>query len=86
MFSHIILVVLTLLYVTCVMLQFTVSVKEHVIISTLLCLFAFFLGIIRCQLLENMIDDAEQQLEFLNEIQQSIGKSAVRTIPSLNFY
>lgn len=33
-------------------------------------------GIIRCQLLENMIDDAEQQLEFLNEIQQSIGKSA----------
>lgn len=43
----------------------------------------FSLGIIRCQLLENMIDDAEQQLEFLNEIQQSIGKSAVRTI--LNF-
>ena len=25
-----------------------------------------------------MVDDAEQQLEFLSEIQQSIGKSAVR--------
>jgi hypothetical protein len=24
-----------------------------------------------------MVDDAEQQLEFLSEIQQSIGKSAV---------
>ncbi|CAB4022833.1 tetratricopeptide repeat 21B-like, partial [Paramuricea clavata] len=33
-------------------------------------------GIINCQLLENMVDDAEQQLEFLSEIQQSIGKSA----------
>jgi hypothetical protein len=27
--------------------------------------------------LENLVDDAEQQLEFLGEIQQSIGKSAV---------
>lgn len=27
-----------------------------------------------------MVDDAEQQLEFLSEIQQSIGKSAVSTI------
>ncbi|KAK1903312.1 Tetratricopeptide repeat protein 21B [Dissostichus eleginoides] len=32
-------------------------------------------GIIRCQLIEGHIDDAEQQLEFLTEIQQSIGKS-----------
>lgn len=35
-------------------------------------------GIIRCQLMEGHIDDAEQQLEFLAEIQQSIGKSGVR--------
>ena len=33
-------------------------------------------GIIRCQLTENLLDEASQQLEFLNEIQQSIGKSA----------
>uniref|UniRef100_A0A672QNB8 Tetratricopeptide repeat protein 21B-like n=1 Tax=Sinocyclocheilus grahami TaxID=75366 RepID=A0A672QNB8_SINGR len=32
-------------------------------------------GIIRCQLMEGQIEDAEQQLEFLTEIQQSIGKS-----------
>ena len=37
----------------------------------------FSTGIIRCQLLENQLDDAAQQLEFLNEIQQSIGRSAV---------
>ena len=37
----------------------------------------YILGIINCQLLENLVDDAEQQLEFLGEIQQSIGKSAV---------
>ncbi len=37
-----------------------------------------FAGIIRCQLMEGHIDDAEQQLEFLAEIQQSIGKSGVR--------
>ena len=35
------------------------------------------LGVSRCQLLENHLEDAAQQLEFLNEIQQSIGKSAV---------
>uniref|UniRef100_A0A668AU10 Tetratricopeptide repeat domain 21B n=1 Tax=Myripristis murdjan TaxID=586833 RepID=A0A668AU10_9TELE len=33
-------------------------------------------GIIRCQLIEGHLEDAEQQLEFLTEIQQSIGKSA----------
>ncbi|XP_053264599.1 tetratricopeptide repeat protein 21B isoform X3 [Podarcis raffonei] len=33
-------------------------------------------GIIRSQLMEGKLDDVEQQLEFLNEIQQSIGKSA----------
>ena len=27
--------------------------------------------------MEGQLEDAEQQLEFLNEIQQSIGKSAV---------
>ena len=27
--------------------------------------------------MEDMLEDAAQQLEFLNEIQQSIGKSAV---------
>ncbi|KAG7464116.1 hypothetical protein MATL_G00183890 [Megalops atlanticus] len=32
-------------------------------------------GIIRCQLMEGLVEDAEQQLEFLAEIQQSIGKS-----------
>ncbi|XP_069791436.1 tetratricopeptide repeat protein 21B isoform X2 [Narcine bancroftii] len=32
-------------------------------------------GIIRCQLIEGQLEDAEQQLDFLSEIQQSIGKS-----------
>ncbi|XP_018767037.3 tetratricopeptide repeat protein 21B isoform X2 [Serinus canaria] len=32
-------------------------------------------GIIRCQLIQGQLEDAEHQLEFLNEIQQSIGKS-----------
>ncbi|XP_040296219.1 tetratricopeptide repeat protein 21B [Bufo bufo] len=32
-------------------------------------------GIIRCQVLEGQLQDADQQLEFLMEIQQSIGKS-----------
>ncbi|POI31442.1 hypothetical protein CIB84_004807, partial [Bambusicola thoracicus] len=32
-------------------------------------------GIIRCQLIQGQLEDAEQQLEFLNEIQQTIGKS-----------
>ncbi|XP_061199524.1 tetratricopeptide repeat protein 21B isoform X2 [Neopsephotus bourkii] len=32
-------------------------------------------GIIRCQLIQGQLEDAEQQLEFLNEIQHSIGKS-----------
>lgn len=34
-------------------------------------------GKIRCQLMEGQLEDAEQQLEFLTEIQQSIGKSGV---------
>ncbi|XP_053733860.1 tetratricopeptide repeat protein 21B isoform X1 [Synchiropus splendidus] len=33
-------------------------------------------GKIRCQLLEGHLEDAQHQLEFLTEIQQSIGKSA----------
>ena len=37
----------------------------------------FIQGIIKCQLIDGQLEDAEQQLEFLNEIQQSIGKSAV---------
>ena len=37
-------------------------------------------GIIRCQLVQGQLEDAEQQLEFLNEIQQSIGKSGVGDI------
>nr|XP_030134266.3 tetratricopeptide repeat protein 21B isoform X1 [Taeniopygia guttata] len=32
-------------------------------------------GIIHCQLIQGQLEDAEHQLEFLNEIQQSIGKS-----------
>ncbi|KAM9549015.1 tetratricopeptide repeat protein 21B isoform 2-T2 [Guaruba guarouba] len=32
-------------------------------------------GIIRCQLIQGQLEDAEQQLEFLKEIQQTIGKS-----------
>ncbi|XP_066543938.1 tetratricopeptide repeat protein 21B isoform X2 [Amia ocellicauda] len=32
-------------------------------------------GMIRCQLIEGHLEDAEQQLEFLTEIQQTIGKS-----------
>lgn len=32
---------------------------------------------IHCQLIEGNLEDAEQQLEFLTEFQQSIGKSAV---------
>ncbi|XP_034619745.1 tetratricopeptide repeat protein 21A, partial [Trachemys scripta elegans] len=34
-------------------------------------------GIIWCQVLEGKLDEAEHQLEFLKEVQQSIGKSAV---------
>jgi len=32
-------------------------------------------GMIKCQILEGALDDAEQQLEFLNEIQVSTGKT-----------
>ncbi|XP_032656726.1 tetratricopeptide repeat protein 21A [Chelonoidis abingdonii] len=34
-------------------------------------------GIIWCQVLEGKLDEAEHQLEFLKEVQQSIGKSVV---------
>jgi len=37
------------------------------------------LGFIRCRLIEGQLQDADQQLEFLREIQQSIGKSAELT-------
>ncbi|XP_014641369.1 PREDICTED: tetratricopeptide repeat protein 21B isoform X1 [Ceratotherium simum simum] len=37
------------------------------------------IGFIRCQLIEGQLQDADQQLEFLSEIQQSIGKSAELT-------
>lgn len=33
-------------------------------------------GIIECQLIQNKLDDAAQQLEFLSEIQMSIGKTS----------
>ncbi|XP_073097695.1 tetratricopeptide repeat protein 21B isoform X1 [Manis javanica] len=36
-------------------------------------------GVIRCQLTEGQVQDADQQLEFLSEVQQSIGKSAELT-------
>ena len=32
-------------------------------------------GMIQCRLLQGMIDDAEQQIEFVNEIQVSVGKT-----------
>lgn len=35
-------------------------------------------GIIGCQLQQGHIDEAAQQLEFLQEIQHSIGRTAVR--------
>jgi tetratricopeptide repeat protein 21B len=35
-------------------------------------------GLIRCQLIEGQLQDADQQLEFFSEFQQSMGKSAVR--------
>nr|XP_019582896.1 PREDICTED: tetratricopeptide repeat protein 21B isoform X1 [Rhinolophus sinicus] len=37
------------------------------------------IGFIRCQLIEEQLQDADQQLEFLSEIEQSIGKSAELT-------
>ena len=45
--------------------------------KTSLTLIFHVVGIIKCQLIEGHVEDAEQQLEFLNEIQQSIGKSSV---------
>ncbi|XP_017279892.1 tetratricopeptide repeat protein 21B [Kryptolebias marmoratus] len=42
--------------------------KEKTSVSALI-------GIAHCQLIEGQLEDAEQQVEFLTEIQQSIGKS-----------
>ncbi len=36
-------------------------------------LFIRIIGIIKCQILEDNFDEAEQQLEFLNEIQAATG-------------
>ena len=55
------------------------SSKSHLFLLSRFSLFPLP-GIIKCQLLEGMVEDAEQQLEFLNEIQQSIGKSSVSFI------
>lgn len=41
-------------------------------------LFCLVLGCIRCQLIEGQLQEADQQLEFLSEIQQSFGKYAVQ--------
>uniref|UniRef100_A0A8D2LIR1 Tetratricopeptide repeat domain 21A n=1 Tax=Varanus komodoensis TaxID=61221 RepID=A0A8D2LIR1_VARKO len=38
--------------------------------------FDYFTGIIWCQVLAGKLEEAEQQLEFLKEVQQSIGKSS----------
>ena len=38
-------------------------------------------GIIRCQLLEDRIEEASQQLEFMNELKQTLGRSAVSDGP-----
>lgn len=52
--------------------------SEHIAFISELYIFCFcFTGKIRCQLIEGQLEDAEQQLEFLTEIQQSIGKSGV---------
>lgn len=40
-------------------------------------IYLLFKGIIRCQLIENQLDDAAQQLDFLQEVQQSIGRTSV---------
>ncbi|XP_036900451.1 tetratricopeptide repeat protein 21B [Sturnira hondurensis] len=40
---------------------------------------AALIGFIRCQLIEGHLQDADQQLEFLSEIQQSFGKNAELT-------
>lgn len=42
-------------------------------------------GQIRVQLLLGQVDEAQQQLEFLKEVQATIGKSAVSIRPSLHF-
>ena len=37
-------------------------------------------GIIWCQILDGHLEEAEHQLEFLKEVQQSLGKSEVRAL------
>lgn len=37
-------------------------------------------GVIWCQILEGHLEEAEHQLEFLKEVQQSLGKSEVSAL------
>jgi hypothetical protein len=39
-------------------------------------------GVIHCQLLEGQLEEAEQQLEFLTEIQSSITANSVQSHPA----
>lgn len=34
-------------------------------------------GKLRCQIAEDQVEDAQQQIDFLNEVQQSLNMSAV---------
>ena len=53
------------------------NIQQYIFEKHISCCSLLFVGIIRCQLQENQLEDAAQQLEFLGEIQQSIGTSAV---------
>ena len=43
-------------------------------------------GITWCQILEGHLEEAEHQLEFLKEVQQSLGKSEVRALWGLGLF